>query len=184
MNSDKPNVPPHIEDTVRSIAELHATHDLQTSLSHRAIVRLTEQLGQPKAIAFIAVIMLLWIGINIGLSRFHGSPFDSAPFPYLQSVVSAAALFMTVLILTSQRHENRLAEQRAQLTLELAMVSEQKIAKLIELVEHQRRDNPQITNHVDEEAAAMAKPSDAQAMLEAIKETHSELIAEDNPSTK
>lgn len=60
---------------------------------------------------------------------------------------------MTVFILTSQRHENRLAEHRAQLTLELSMVSEQKIAKLIELVEHQRRDNPQMRNRVDEEAA-------------------------------
>ncbi len=59
------------------------------------------------------------------------------------------------------------------------MVSELKVAKLIELVEDQRRDNPQLANRVDHEAASMAKPADPQAIFEAIQETHSEMLAED-----
>lgn len=182
MDSAQPILPPHLEDTVRSIAELHAEHDRQASLYQRTIQRLITQLGQPAAVAVIAVLLVLWIGTNIALSRLnilHIVPFDPAPFEYLQGLVSIAALFMTVLILTSQRHENWLAERRAQLTLQLTMVSEQKIAKLIELVEHQRLDNPQIINRIDEEAAAMAKPADPHAILEAVQETHSKMRDDD-----
>ena len=179
MAEDTPILPAHIEDTVRSIAELHAEHDRQASLYQRTIARLIENLGRPASVGVIVVVMCAWIGVNVFEQRVNIGPFDPAPFPYLQGLVAAAALIMTVLILTSQRHENRLAEHRAQLTLELSMVSEQKIAKLIELVEHQRRDNPQLRNRVDEEAAAMALPADPQAMFEAIQETHSEMVAQD-----
>jgi uncharacterized membrane protein len=180
MPEDTPILPAHIEGTVRSIAELHAEHDRQASLYQRTIARLIESLGRPASVGIIGIIMCVWIGVNIAEQSVHVAPFDPAPFPYLQGLVATAALLMTVLILTSQRHENRLAEHRAQLTLELSMVSEQKIAKLIELVEQQRRDNPQLRNRVDEEAAAMALPADPQAMFEAVQETHSEMIAKNS----
>ena len=183
MAEDTPILPAHIEDTVRSIAELHAEHDRNASLYQRTIARLIENLGRPAAAGIIVVAICVWIGLNAFERSAHVAPFDPAPFPYLQGLVAAAALLMTVLILTSQRHENRLAEHRAQLTLELSMVSEQKIAKLIELVEHQRRDNPQLRDRIDHEAAAMALPADPQAMFEAIQETHSEMIAQDGIPT-
>jgi uncharacterized membrane protein len=182
MNSNELVLPPHIEDTVRLIAELHAEHDRQASLYQRTIERLIHQLGQPAALVVIAVIIILWIGTNIVLRQVHAVPFDRAPFGYLQGVISAAALFMTVLILTSQRHENRLAEHRAQLTLQLAMVSEQKIAKLIELVERQRFDNPQMANRIDREAEEMAQPADPAAIFQAVHDTHGKMIDDDRAS--
>jgi uncharacterized membrane protein len=186
MDSGQPILPQHLEDTVRSIAELHAEHDRRASLYQRTIERLINQLGQPAAVAVIGIILVLWIGTNVALLRLpilHILPFDRAPFGYLQGLVSTAALFMTVLILTSQRHANQLAERRAQLTLQLTMVSEQKIAKLIELVEDQRLDNPQIANRIDEEAAEMAKPADPHAIFEAVQETHSKMLDNDDKGT-
>ena len=52
-----------------------------------------------------------------------------------------------------------------------AILSEQKTAKVIELLEESRRDNPLIHNRVDQEADVMAKPADPKTVLEAIKET-------------
>ena len=183
MNSDELVLPPHIEDTVRSIAELHAEHDRQASFYHKTIERLIHRLGQPAALVVIGVIIALWVGTNIALRRMHVAAFDPAPFGYLQGVISAAALSMTVLILTSQRRENRLAERRAQLTLQLAMVSEQKIAKLIELVQRQRFDNPQMANRIDREAEAMAQPADSAAILQAVHDTHGKMIDSDRTSS-
>lgn len=183
MNSDDVVLPPHIEETIRSTAELHAEHDRQASLYQRTIERLIHQLGQPTALVTIGVIIILWAGTNIALRQMHAVPFDPAPFGYLQALISTAALFMTVLILTSQRHENKLAEHRAQLTLQLAMVSEQKIAKLIELVERQRFDNPQMANRIDREAEAMAQPSDHAAILQAVHDTHGKMIDDDRASS-
>ena len=59
-----------------------------------------------------------------------------------------------------------------QLTLELAILSEQKTAKVIELLEEVRRDNPLIQDRVDQEAEVMAQPADPKSVLNVIKETH------------
>jgi uncharacterized membrane protein len=84
------------------------------------------------------------------------------------------SLYMVVLILATQRREYQLAQLREQLTLELAILSEQKTAKVIQLLEESRRDNPLIRDRVDHEAEAMAQPADPQSVLDAIKEIHAE----------
>jgi uncharacterized membrane protein len=67
---------------------------------------------------------------------------------------------MTVLILSTQRRDDELASYREQLTLELAILGEQKSAKVIELLEELRRDDPTIRNRIDHDAAAMSAPAD------------------------
>ncbi|WP_267389737.1 hypothetical protein [Sphingomonas sp. GC_Shp_3] len=77
---------------------------------------------------------------------------------------------MALLILTTQRHGEELAESRAQLTLHIAMLSERKIAKVIELLEEQRRDNLMLPSRVDHEAAEMAQASDHEVTLSLLDE--------------
>jgi uncharacterized membrane protein len=81
---------------------------------------------------------------------------------------------MVVLILVTQQREDQLAQHREHLILELALLGEQKTAKVIELLEESRRDNPLIRNRVDQEAEDMAQPADPQEVLDAIKEIHAE----------
>ncbi len=78
---------------------------------------------------------------------------------------------MTLFILTTQRRDDQLASYREQLTLELAILSEQKSAKIIALLEEMRRDDPTLKNRIDHEATAMSVAADPQAVLDAIKET-------------
>ena len=80
------------------------------------------------------------------------------------------ALLVALLILTTQRHEEELAESRAQLTLHIATLSERKIAKVIELLEEQRRDNPLLPSRIDDEATEMAQPADHKTTLGLIDE--------------
>lgn len=91
MAEDTPILPAHLEDTVRSIAELHAEHDRRASFYQRSIARLIEYLGRPAAVGVIVTVMLLWIGVNVVEEHLHVAPFDSAPFAYLQGLVAAAA---------------------------------------------------------------------------------------------
>jgi len=177
--ADTPILPAHIEDTVRSIAELHVQHYRETSLYQRIIDGVTAQVGRPAFVGVVTAVIVLWTGCNLVLPLLHVAPFDPAPFSWLQGTITTAALYIAVLILTTQRRENLLAEHRAQLTLELAMVNEQKTAKLIQMLEQLRRDNPMIQNHLDPEAIAMSQPADPQAMLDAIKETHQEMLADE-----
>lgn len=63
---------------------------------------------------------------------------------------------------------------REQLILELALLNEQKTAKVISLLEEFRRDIPIVDDRVDDQAEAMAEPADPEQVLAAIKETHAE----------
>jgi uncharacterized membrane protein len=55
-------------------------------------------------------------------------PWDPPPFPWLTGAASLTALYTTILILATQRHDDELARHRAQSTLEIAILSEQKSA--------------------------------------------------------
>jgi uncharacterized membrane protein len=83
---------------------------------------------------------------------------------------------MTVLILTTQRREDKLAGLRDQLTLELSILSEQKSAKIIELLEELRRDDPNISDRADKHADALSTPADPDAVLGALKDTQEPLL--------
>ena len=55
-----------------------------------------------------------------------------------------------------------------------AVLSEQKLAKIIELLEESRRDNPLLGNRVDASADAMAMPADPQSLGDAIKRSQAD----------
>jgi uncharacterized membrane protein len=118
--------------------------------------------------------VVIWIGLNLILPRLGRPALDPAPFPLLSGVVSLLSLFMVVLVLATQRRADKLAQLREQLTLELAILSEQKAAKIIALLEESRRDNPMIHDRVDPQANAMAEPTDPHVVMEAIRETHAQ----------
>ena len=169
--SGTPILPAHIEDTIAAIAKLHADHRLQTGRLQRLVERLTACIGRPSFIAAMTAVVVRWTGGNAVVTLLGAKPWDEPPFYWMQGVIGLLALYVTVLILTTQRREDQLAGYREQLTLELAILGEQKSAKIIALLEEMRRDSPTLKNRIDEEAAAMAVAADPQAVLDAIKET-------------
>jgi len=171
---ETPILPAHIDETVQAIARLHIDHRRGSTGLQRVVERLTRFFSRPRAVGLLAVGVLLWVGSNLAITAAGATPFDPAPFNGLQSVAGVGALFMTVFILVTQRREDELSELREQLTLELAMLAEQKTAKLIELVEELRRDLPNVRNRPDAEAKSLSRPADPEAVLEALKENQNE----------
>ena len=90
------------------------------------------------------------------------------------------SLYLVILILTTQSGDDRLT-QRELLNLELTILSEQKIAKVVALLEELRHDSPHLQSRVDELAEVMARPADPQSVIDAIKQTRSEFA---HPSRK
>ena len=171
MVAETPILPAHIEETIRDIAKLHADHHQEAGTLQRVVERLTAWIGRPRFIAALTAIVALWIASNLLVSLSGLRPWDAPPFNWLQGGLGLLALYVTVLILTTQRRDDQLASYREQLTLELAILSEQKSAKIISLLEEQRRDHPHLENRVDTEAAAMAVAADPQTVLDAIKDS-------------
>ena len=174
LGESTPILPAHIEDTVAAIAKVHADHHLQTGKLQRLVERVTRWIGRPNFIAGLTTIIVLWIGGNILAPAAGLKAWDEPPFVWLETAVSLLALYVTLIILTTQRRDDELASYREQLTLELAILGEQKSAKIIALLEEMRRDSPTLRNRIDHEATAMSVAADPQAVLDAIKEIESE----------
>jgi uncharacterized membrane protein len=51
---------------------------------------------------------------------------DPPPFVWLQGAVTTGGLYVAILILTTQRREEKLSSQRGQLMLQLAILNDQK----------------------------------------------------------
>lgn len=164
----------HVEETVRSIEQLQAEHRVGASPQQRAVARMTAFVSRPAVVFVLASLVVVWVGANAIALALGGSPLDAAPFPWLQGVATLISLFLVVLVLGAQSHEDVVNERREMLALELAILSEQKLAKIIRMLEEFRRDHPQMLDRVDQEADIMAQPANPREVLDAIKETKSQ----------
>jgi uncharacterized membrane protein len=168
------SVPGHVETTVKQMAEMHGEHVRRASRLQKASDGATSFMGRPSVAVAMLGSVAGWVGLNLLAPRLGFRQPDPPPFAYLELIVSALAFVMTILILVSQRRADVAAVQRSQLTLQLAAVSEQKIAKVIELLEEQRRENPALSDRTDDQAAEMAVASDPKQVLARIIDTHEE----------
>ena len=169
-------LPAHIEDTVQAIARLHAAHRARATPLQRIVERATARAGRPAFVALLTVLVVSWLAVNVAMVAIGRTPLDAPPFFWLQGAVALTALYMTVLILTTQRREDEFTAHREQLTLELAILNDQKSAKIIALLEELRRDDPHIHNRDDAEANVLSTPADPNAVLEAIQSTHEAIV--------
>ena len=163
-------------EVAQTTAQMRATHKQDASFLRHGLDCLTAIIGSPMFVSLLSGAIFIWVVINLA-AQWHGyGPFDPPPFAWLEVVAATSSLVIGALILTTQRREDRLADDRAHLILELTIANDQKIAKIIALLEESRRDNPQITNRVDDQAEAMATPSDTAAVLEAIKDIRDDVV--------
>ena len=162
--------PTHVEEAIQAMAAMHDAHHAQASGLDRLIDRTAATVARPSFLIYIAGALALWIGVNSWPRELGVHPADRWPFSFLALVVSCTALFISVLILASQRRADRLANLREQMTLEMVLLTTQKVSKLIDLMEELRRDSPGVRDRVDLEAIEMSDMPDHGAVLNAIQE--------------
>ena len=130
-------------------------------------------MGRASFIAALTAFVVGWVSLNCFALALGYRALDPPPFAWLAGASSLASLYLVILILTTQRGDDRLTQRRELLNLELTILSEQKIAKVVALLEELRNDSPHLHNRIDELAEAMARPADPQSVIDAIKESHS-----------
>jgi len=141
---------------------------------------LTAALGRPRTVYVTLLIVIGWVAFNLATPRLAGwKCVDPPPFFWLQGMVALCALLMTTLVLITANRQTRNAEERSHLDLQVNLLAEHKVAKLIALVEELRRDLPMVRDRVDREADSMQEAVDPAAMLAAL-----EGASESNPPEK
>src|ERR1700722_308452 len=177
MTDDFPetNFPDHVGKAVRSVTQLHSEHHGRTPSPQRAVNNIAAVMGRPWFIALVGFVVVAWAAANLIAARLGVEAIDPPPFAWLEVAATLFSLLLVVLLLVAQRHEDELNAHRDTLTLELAILSEHKIAKVIQLLEELRRDSPQVQDRDDPQAQQMAEPADAGSVLAAVsaREEHS-----------
>jgi uncharacterized membrane protein len=154
----------------RILAEIHAEEVRAAPNSLVGIERFIRFVGRPWLAFSIAAFLAAWFAADEISIRVNGHPFIGPGFPSIGLVISLCSLSMTLLILIAENHQGMIAERRAQVTLQIALVSEQKIAKVIELLERLRHDDPGVPNRRDDEAARMSEATDLRVALSEMDE--------------
>jgi uncharacterized membrane protein len=167
---DRPQqLPGGAHETIESVADLERDAERGLSAHQRWIERVVAAVGRPRSVYIIVSFVLAWIVLNIALNR-NGRAFDPPPFAYLDCLISFAALLMTVVILTAENRINVHDTRRDRLDLQINLLNERKISKVIEMIEALRRDDPSVPNRHDPEARAMGRAADPAAIVRAIEE--------------
>jgi uncharacterized membrane protein len=178
-----------INQNVEAVLALRSREEERVGWNQRLVETLTQSLGHPRTIYLTLAIALGWCSLNLVAVRLGGPSPDPPPFYWLQGMVGLCALIMTTMVLTTQNGQGRHAEQRSHLGLQVNLLAEQKITKLIALIEELRRDLPSVHDRRDAVAEGMAEAFDPGATISALEDTFehasaSETVAMDRPRVR
>jgi uncharacterized membrane protein len=167
--SEKHSVPAHVAETLETIAELHKRAERAVPRHQRSIEASTAVLSRPSTVYVIAGAAVAWVALNLLLPRLGMQSPDPPPFNLLQVASGLGALLMATMVLSTQNRQRKAAEERERLDLHVNLLAEQKLAKVIALIEELRRDMPNVNNRVDSLAEAMTHAVDPNAVTDALK---------------
>jgi uncharacterized membrane protein len=162
--------PDQISQNIDAVLEFYTREEQKISHSQRTLERVSEFVGRPAFLGAILLFVALWIIANAVMRRFGMDEFDPAPFFWLQGIISLGALLTATVVLTKQNRLDKLAEQRAHLDLKVTLLTEQKAAKLIDMLEELRRDLPNVIDRHDPEAVALKQSMNPDLVLAALDE--------------
>ncbi len=174
--------PDPITENIDAVVALHAFAEQQVDPHQRTVESLTAWLGRPQFFYGILVGVSLWMLANSLLPLLGWRMRDDPPFFWLQGAVGLGALLMTTVVLITQNRQGKLAERREQLDLQMSLLTEQRTAKIIDLLEELRRDIPSVHNRVDLEAEALTRTVDPHEVIATFESKMEASLNSEEPS--
>ena len=159
-----------INENIEAVLDFYAREDGKLSRAQRTLERISCYISDPAFLVFILLFVVVWIGGNLLMLHYSITPFDPAPFHYLQGIIGLGALLTTTIVLSKQDRLSRLEEQRAHLDLKVNLLTEQKTAKIIFLLEELRFDLPNVRNRSDLKAAEFKRAMNPEQVLATLDE--------------
>lgn len=158
----------HISDNVEGVVALQRRESDALSPAQRRLEWLGQFVGRPSYFIGVLLVITLWVTFNLAAVRLGFKPFDEPPFAWLDLLVTFVALMTTTVVLIGQNRQSKFEQRRAHLDLQVNLLTEQKVSKLIHLLEELRRDLPNVRDRHDAQANALQERADTEKVLSAI----------------
>ena len=159
----------HISQNVSTIAALLQQEREATTPAQRRLERLSRIAGQPAYLIALLSVVAVWMAFNMVAPALGWRVFDRPPFPWLQGMLTLVASLTATTVLIAQNREAKLEQQREHLDLQINLLTEQKVTRLILLLEELRRDLPMVRDREDAQTQVLQEATDTAQVISALK---------------
>jgi uncharacterized membrane protein len=146
---------------LKAIQAFQAKHYKKRTAFQKIADRIVTLSGSFAFLIINVLAFFIWILWNSGL--FGVKPFDPFPFVLLTTFVSLEAIILAIFVLISQNRQSRITDLREEVDLQINMIAEEEITKLIQLIAGLYRAlNVDVESDAD--LRAMLQPTDWDAI--------------------
>lgn len=133
LHRHSPHLAEAIERNISTLLEIRRQMERGKGLQNRIADTITSVSGSMPFLYLNLAWFALWISINLGLLGIP--PFDPFPFGLLTMMVSLEAIMLSTFVLISQNRLAAIGDQRADLDLQINLLAEYEITKVLRLVD-------------------------------------------------
>ncbi|WP_420130403.1 DUF1003 domain-containing protein [Longimicrobium sp.] len=156
-----------VDRNVRALLARRVDEDRTKTRSERIADGVTRFTGSMRFVYIHMALFGSWIFINLGIVP--GLPRFDPSFVILAMVASVEAIFLSTFVLISQNRMAELADKRADLDLQISLLAEHEISRMLSLVQ-QVAERMGIEDALDPELDELARDVHPEAVLDTIEE--------------
>lgn len=157
-----------VHRNIDALLEVRKKFERGKSRQDRISDRITAFTGSMPFLYLHLALLAAWLAINMGWIP-GLKPFDPFPFVMLAMIASVEAIFLSTFVLISQNRAASLAEKRAELDLQINLLTEHEVTRLIELVDSIAR-HLKISKEITPDVEQLKKDVAPEAVLQKIEE--------------
>ncbi len=120
------------ESTKKILLSIKAKADAKRTITEKLADQMTSKFGSNAFLLFNVLLFVGWVTINTGYLEFI-PPFDPFPFSLLTTIVSLEAIILAIFVLISQNRTSKVDDLREETHLQLNIISEREITKLMKM---------------------------------------------------
>ena len=122
-----------LAQNIERLRDLERVRREKRSGTEKALDGITAFAGSLSFVVVHAAILIFWLLANTG--RLGIGKWDPYPFVMLAMAASVEAIFISTFVLIGQNRQSQDADRRAELNLQIDLLAEHEITRLIEMVE-------------------------------------------------
>jgi uncharacterized membrane protein len=126
--SNQRTTPPSTQDNINTIVRIEETSLKERTLADKISDAIANFVGSIMFVVIHVIWFGVWVALNAGILRF-----DPYPFQLLCMLVSLEGVLLSTFVLIKQNRMSQRADQRNHLDLQINMLAEKEITKLLQL---------------------------------------------------
>ncbi|WP_437659085.1 DUF1003 domain-containing protein [Sorangium sp. So ce1182] len=172
---DRSEVEGVVRRNIHALLQVRKDLERKKSFQEALADRITGFTGSMTFVFLHAGIFGGWLAVNMGVIS-GIKPFDPFPFVMLAMIASVEAIFLSTFVLISQNRMQALADKRAELDLQINLLAEHEITRLIELVDGISR-HLKVPRSTDPHLEELKKDVHPEVVLEEIERAKQDVSA-------